>query len=96
MLQRSSPARRRDRQRERARRHRRRAAAGRCCASVELDGAALNFLIRLGWLNEREASDLHAIGEAIGAMLRHQRLILQEFSASAADSPYVCPCRSIH
>jgi hypothetical protein len=42
---------------------------GKACYVVELGGEELQFLIRLHWLNENEASDRAAVGKALGAMV---------------------------
>jgi len=54
---------------DRHKRHRARVKAGRACCTVEFDGAVIDFLIRLGWLLEREAADRKLVGKAIGALI---------------------------
>ena len=55
---------------DRHRRFRARRRAGKAVASVEFDAAVLNFLVKLKWLLEAEASDRGAVGRAIGALIR--------------------------
>jgi hypothetical protein len=56
-------------QAERTRRYRRRQANGRAVYPVEADGDVVGLLIRLHWLDERDASDKAAVGRAIARML---------------------------
>ena len=58
--------------RERDRRHRERVKQGRMVALVELDGTALDWLVRIHWLTEPEANqgDARIIGEAIARGLK--------------------------
>src|SRR5262245_28147255 len=51
-------------------RYRARQRDGKAVYAVELGAAELDWLIRLQWLAEGEASDRDAVGRAIGAMLQ--------------------------
>ena len=59
----------RDRRREQQRRHRQRLAAGRRVYAVELDGAILDLLVRLYWLDDGATENDRAVACAVTAML---------------------------
>jgi hypothetical protein len=65
MLERPPPSRRARWQRA----YRQRLKAGRIVVGVELDAVLIDFLIRLGWLEEKRANDKKAIALAITAVL---------------------------
>jgi len=50
-------------------RYRARQRNGKAVYAVELGGEELDWLIKLQWLQECEASEKAAVGRAIGAML---------------------------
>jgi hypothetical protein len=55
--------------RDRHARHRARRKAGVAVALVEYDGAVLDWLVRLHWLDEASASNRAAVGDAISRMV---------------------------
>jgi hypothetical protein len=63
----SEAGRRLEQHRTRARRHRERLKAGRMVVPVEVDGQLMDWMVRVRWLSEAEASegDARKIGEAI-------------------------------
>jgi hypothetical protein len=54
---------------ERSRRARARRRAGRAVYQVEITGEVLDLAVRLGYANERELSDRHAVEAALSRML---------------------------
>ena len=62
-------ARDRERRREQQRRHRQRLAGGRRVYLVELDGAILDFLVRLQWLANDATDDDREVACAVRALL---------------------------
>jgi hypothetical protein len=59
----------RERRREQQRRHRQREREGRRVYLVELDGAILAMLIRLGWLNDVAAGADQEVSRAVQLLL---------------------------
>jgi hypothetical protein len=64
MLKRAPPTTERERRREQQRRHRLRQREGRRVYPVELDGAILDMLVRLRWLDKGAADDDQEVARA--------------------------------